>query len=268
MSWILAAEGGHHTFGGPFAAPTLTELFEFPALFGDGTLFRFDRIILIMLFMTLAAAAFMTFGLGPAKVVPGKLQAAAEAIVGFVRDQIIHPVMGKDGLPFLPLLLTIFLFVWFNNLAGILPFVNFPPTSRMAFPALLSVLIYVTFIVTGLVKQGPRYLLEVAFPPGVPKALYILVTPIELVSTFLVRPLTLAVRLFANMMAGHILLTIIFLAAYSFLGSSLAGFPVGVISLAGAVLFTGFELLVGFLQAYIMTILAAVYIGGALHPEH
>ncbi len=157
--------------------------------------------------------------------------------------------------------------MWINNLFEIIPFINFPPTSRMALPAMLAGLIWLVFIGVGLVKQGPKYFWNVAFPPGVPKAIYLLVTPIELVSTFIVRPLTLAVRLFANMMAGHIILTIIFLTIHAFLFSG-RGTPIGLVALAAAPLLIGFELLVGVLQAYIMTILAAVYIGSSIHPEH
>ena len=265
MSPILASTAG---LGDPFVPPELGELFEWPALFLEGTPFAVNRVVLIMLLATLIAMGFMLVALGNPKVVPGKLQAAAEGLVDFIRNEIALQVMGHDGLKFVPFLTTIFLFVWLNNLFGIIPFVNFPPTSRMAYPALLAVLIYVVFVVVGIVKQGPKYFLNVAFPPGVPAPIYLLVTPIEIVSTFVVRPLTLAVRLFANLMAGHILLTIIFLAIHSFIASSPAGFPVGLIALLASPLLVGFELLVGVLQAYIMTILAAVYIGSSLHAEH
>jgi F-type H+-transporting ATPase subunit a len=123
------------------------------------------------------------------------------------------------------------------------------------------------FIGVGVKHNGLRYFKEALFPPGVPKALYILVTPIEFVSTVLVRPLSLSVRLFANMLAGHLLLVsfAVISAALWSVSLSLIILPFSFALLVGL---TGFEILVGFLQAFIFTILAAVYIGSSLHPEH
>jgi F-type H+-transporting ATPase subunit a len=135
-------------------------------------------------------------------------------------------------------------------------------------PATLALLVWLLFNGVGVMNQGlGGYLKSSLFPPGVPKALYILVTPIEFVSTFLVRPFSLAVRLFANMLAGHILLvTFAVLSAALWVAQWYAVFlPLPALML---VFLTGFEILVAFLQAYIFTILAAVYIGGAMHPEH
>jgi F-type H+-transporting ATPase subunit a len=265
VTGVLAAT--EHGINDPFVVPPVLELFEFPAIFFEGTPFAINRTVLIVLFATLLAMALMAFAFRSPKVVPGKAQAAAEGLVGFIREQIAVQVMGPEGLPWVPFLTTIFLFVWINNIFEVVPLVNFPATSRMAIPAFLAGLIWLAFFITGLVKQGPRYIWNVAFPPGVPWPIYILVTPIELVSTFIVRPLTLAVRLFANLVAGHIILTIIFLTIQAFLFSG-SGTPVGLVALAAAPLLIGFELVVGVLQAYIMTILAAVYIGSSLHAEH
>jgi len=132
-------------------------------------------------------------------------------------------------------------------------------------------IVWVIFIVVGFKHQGSGYLKSSLFPPGVPKALYVLVTPIEFISTFLVRPFSLAVRLFANMLAGHILLvTFALLTDAMFTAQTKQLFlkPLGVLPLAMLIFLTAFEVLVGFLQAYIFTILTAVYIGGATHPEH
>jgi len=262
---VLATEAGINE---PFVVPDpITELFDFPAIWFDGTLLAINRTVLITLFASLLGAALLMTAFSRPRVVPGKLQAAGEALVETIRDQIALQVMGPEGRAWVPYLTLIFVWVWLNNIFGIIPLVNFPATSRMALPLIATVLIYLTFIVMGIVKQGPRYFLEVAFPPGVPKAIYILVTPIEIISTFVVRPLTLAVRLFANMVAGHILLTIIFLAIQAFLFSGL-GTPIGLVALLAAPLIIAFELVVGILQAYIMTMLAAVYIGSSIHPEH
>ena len=124
------------------------------------------------------------------------------------------------------------------------------------------------FIAVGIKHQGPlHYFGGALFPPGVPKALYLLVTPIELISTFLVRPFSLAVRLFANMLAGHILLVTFGVLTITLFSATLLVLALP-FSFFMLVALTGFEMMVAFLQAYIFTILAAVYIGGALHPEH
>jgi len=148
------------------------------------------------------------------------------------------------------------------------PFWQMPGNARMAMPLFLALLVWLVFNVVGVIKQGPfGYLKSVLFPPGVPKALYLLVTPIEFISTFLVRPFSLAVRLFANMLAGHILL-VTFGVLTAALWAAQWYVVIAPASFAMLVLMMAFEILVSFLQAYIFTILAAVYIGGALHPEH
>jgi F-type H+-transporting ATPase subunit a len=159
-------------------------------------------------------------------------------------------------------------FIFVNNIFGILPFVNFPTTSRMAIPALLAVLVWILFNVAGIRAQGlGGYLKSSLFPSGVPPALYILVTPIEFVSTFLVRPLTLSVRLAANMIAGHLILTIFFLGT-AYLAWKPATIPFAIPAFALSLFLVAFEVLVAVLQAYIFTILTAVYVGLAIHPEH
>ena len=138
----------------------------------------------------------------------------------------------------------------------------------MALPAFFSLLVWVIFNAVGIWKQGFfHYFKGIMFPPGVPKFLYILVTPIELVSVIFVRPLSLAVRLFANMLAGHLVL-VTFAVISAALWVQKINLVILPFSFLLLVALTGFEVLVSFLQAFIFTILAAVYIGGALHPEH
>ena len=270
MTPILAAV----EYGGEWHMPEpINELFEFPAMFGAGTFYAFNRVALLTLLASFIAATLFLIAFRKPKLVPNRFQAACEGLVEFVRDQIAVEAMGSEGVKWVPFLTTIFLFVWVNNLFEIVPFINFPPTSRMALPAFLAMLVYVTFIVQGFKHQGFAYLKNTLFPPGAPKALYLLLTPIELISTFVARPLTLAVRLFANLLAGHIILTLIFITIHAFLTipgltDFSKGFPIGVIALLAAPLLIGFELVVGLLQAYIFTILTAVYIGGSIHPEH
>ncbi len=261
-------------YGGPWELPPVNELFEFPAWFFAGTPIAFNRVALLTLVASFLAGLLFVVAFRKPTIVPGKLQAACEALVQFIREQIALQVMGADGLRWVPLLTTIFIFVWLNNLFEVIPFINFPPTSRMAIPAFLAIMVYVLFIVTGIKAQGlAGYFKTTLFPPGAPKPLYLLLTPIEFISNFVARPLTLAVRLFANLLAGHIILTLIFITIHAFLtipgvtGFSI-GFPIGVVALLASPLLIGFELVVGLLQAYIFTILTAVYIGGSLHPEH
>jgi F-type H+-transporting ATPase subunit a len=260
-------------YGGEWNLPPVNELFEFePFLFQD-TLLAFNRVALLTLLASAIAAALFFFAFRKPKLVPGRFQSACEAIVEFVREQIAVQAMGHEGVKWVPLLTTIFLFVWINNLFEIVPFINFPPTSRMALPAFLAIMVYLLFIFQGFKHQGFGYLKNTLFPPGAPVALYVLLTPIEFISTFIARPLTLAVRLFANLLAGHIILTLIFITIHAFLTipgltDFSIGFPIGVVALIAAPLLIGFELVVGLLQAYIFTILTAVYVGSSIHPEH
>ena len=263
MTPLLAAV----EYGGPWVLPPVNELFEWPAFWFEGTPFAFNRVALLTLLASLVAATLFLVAFRKPKLVPGRFQSACEGLVEFIREQIAIEAMGPDGVKWVPLLTTIFLFVWINNLFEIIPFINFPPTSRMALPAMLAGFVYLMFVFMGFKSQGFGYLKNTLFPPGAPKALYLLLTPIEFISTFIARPLTLAVRLFANLLAGHIILALIFITIHSFLVIG-KGLPIGVVALVAAPLLIGFELVVGLLQAYIFTILTAVYIGGSIHPEH
>jgi F-type H+-transporting ATPase subunit a len=201
-------------------------------------------------------------------LVPTGVQNITESIVEFVRDGIILQTMGPEGLPWLPFLTSLFCFILFANIFEVIPFIQFPAPARMAIPMSLAVLVWFLFNYMGIKHQGLLgYLKSSLFPPGVPKALYLLVTPIELLSTFIVRPFSLAVRLFANELAGHLLLvTFAVLSAALFTRSVVAVIlPLPAVML---VLLTAFEILVAVLQAFIFTILTAVYLGGAMHPEH
>ena len=200
---------------------------------------------------------------------PKGIRNLAESMVEFIENQIIMPTMGKDGLGWTPFMLSLFAFIYLCNLPGIIPIVYMPATARIAIPLFLSLLVWVIFIGVGFKHQGPKYIKNSLMPPGVPGPLYILVIPIEFISTFLVRPFSLTVRLFANMLAGHILLVTFSLLTEELIQSdTLVLKPVAILPFFMLMFITAFEVLVGFLQAYIFTILAAVYIGGAAHPEH
>jgi F-type H+-transporting ATPase subunit a len=220
--------------------------------------------------MFLAAAIVIGVFLAAAArpgLVPRGVRNLVEVVIEFVRDQIAVQVIGDDGRRWAPFLTAMFSFLLVGNLFGVIPGIQFPINGRMAIPAFLAVLVWILFNVAGIRAQGMGYFKNALFPPGVPKAMYILLTPIEFVSTFLLRPFTLSVRLLANMMAGHLILAIFFLGtAYLLAQPSTIPFAVPAFGLSVALI--GFELLVAVLQAYIFTILTAVYIGGAIHPDH
>ena len=251
--------------------PPISHLVEWPDFAFQGTNFALNKIGLITLLAALLT--MLLFGIAGSRgaLVPRGVQNLVESSVDFVQEGIVMQTMGAEGLHrkwVMPFLTSMFWFIFFCNITSIIPPFSMPASARMAIPAFLAILVWVVFNVVGVANQGLfGYLKSSLFPPGVPKALYILVTPIELISTFLVRPFSLAVRLFANTLAGHILLvTFGVLSSALIQPNALAiAAPLPILML---LFLTGFELLVAFLQAYIFTILTAVYIGGAMHPEH
>jgi F-type H+-transporting ATPase subunit a len=251
--------------------PPISHLVEWPDIALDGSLFAINKIVLIYLLAVAATLALFLVGGRRAALVPTGAQNVVEASVDFINDGIIMQTIGPEGLRkrwLQPYLMSVFFFVLFCNITEIIPGLQMPANARMAMPMALALIVWLLFNAVGVLNQGlGGYLKSSLFPPGVPKALYVLVTPIELISVFLVRPFSLAVRLFANMLAGHILLvTFAVLSAALWVREWYAVFlPLPALML---VFLTAFEILVAFLQAYIFTILAAVYIGGAMHPEH
>jgi F-type H+-transporting ATPase subunit a len=260
--------------GPGFHVPEVTHLFTFAPFFTfeiGGITFRVTFVTIVMFVLTgLVAALFLAAFRRPA-VIPSPLQNAVEAGVDAVRENIVLPTIGPDGERYMPLLTGMFFFVFAMNFMEVVPGIQFPLSSRMAIPAFFAFLSYVIFNYLGIKTQGPmKYFKNSLIIPGVPKPILPLLIVIELFSTFVFRPITLAVRLFANMMAGHVMLTIFFLASGYFLyrSDSLFLHILSPAPFALAVILTGFEMFIGLIQAFIITILTAVYIGGALHPEH
>ncbi len=245
--------------------PPIEELLEWKDMFGIP---GFNKVALLCVLSTLIVIAFFLFAGRRRELVPRGIQNIAESTVEFVENSIIMQTMGPEGLYWLPFLLTMFTFLLVANLFELVPFIQFPATARMAVPLPLALFVFLLFVIMGIKRQGMGgYLKSTLVPPGVPKPLYVLVVPIELFSTFLMRPFSLAVRLFANMLAGHLLLvTFALLSAALFTKSvMIVLLPLPVAMLVAV---TVFELLVAVLQAFIFTILAAVYIGEAMHPQH
>jgi F-type H+-transporting ATPase subunit a len=261
LAFVGPNEGG---FGQNEIGP---QIFQTPCLIGHGAN-CFNRVSGLMVLAALIVIALFLLAFRDPQVVPRGLQNAMEAVVDFIRNGIVMEVMGAEGLGWVPFLTAMFMFIFVCNLFEILPLINFPATSRIAIPAFLAIIVWFCYNVVGVRSQGlGGYLRSTLFPPGVPPALYLLVTPIEFVSTFIVRPFSLSVRLLGNMFAGHLILTIFALGTvYLLLKPATAIFSPFAFALT--VFLTAFELLVAVLQAYIFTILSAVYIGGAMHAEH
>jgi len=250
---------------GVFEFPPIDELFRWKDIVFKDTPFAINKTSLLVL---ISSALILIIFIGASrkmKPVPSGMQNVVEATYEFVDKGITRDVIGNDATRFTPFLGSLFLFVLFLNIWEIIPGLQFPPTSRIAIPLFLALMVYVLYWFLGFKHQGMKYLTGHLFPPGVPWPLYILLTPIEFIQIAVVRPFSLAVRLFANMMAGHIMLTALsLLTAYALKNAPIIF--LGPFALSVGV--TAFELLVGFLQAYIFTLLTAVYIADSLHPEH
>jgi F-type H+-transporting ATPase subunit a len=204
-------------------------------------------------------------------VAPTGVRNLAEAGVDFIEDQIVMQTIGRDGLGWTPFLLTLFIFVYLCNLPGVIPILQFPATARMAIPFFLALVVWLVYNTVGFKHNGLSYLGGMLWPRNVPVAMRPLVGLIEFLSNIILRPFSLAVRLFANMLAGHMLLVTFALLADALLFAETKQLllkPLTILPLFMLLFLTAFEILVGLLQAYIFTILTGVYIGLARHPEH
>lgn len=264
---ILAAETAEATEGKAFETPEAGLLFNFGPLY-DGAPAWLTFPMVMMTVLTLLLGVFFWKAFSKPAIVPVGAQNLGEAGVDFVKNQISDPVLGPEGTKWTPFLSIMFFWVLILNLMGIIPGVQFPITSRMAIPAMLAILAWIIYNAIGIRNQGPiGYFKNMMFPPGVPKPIYILLAPIELISTIIVRPLTLAVRLFANMVAGHMILAVLFIGTAVFWESTI-GKVTFVLPFTFGVVMTGFEIFVAGMQAFIFTILTAVYIAGAQEAHH
>jgi len=255
--------------GGEFHGPSLTDFFP-PAILFENTPFEINRIMLIRFLAVAVLILLFWLGTRKMRIVPGRGQSIVEMAVGFVRNNIVIDTLGeREGKRFVPLLVSMFFLIIFLNITGIIPFLNIAGSAVLGLPLVLALVAYIAFIYAGVKKHPGAFFKNALFPSGVPWLVYIVVTPIELVSTFLLRPVTLALRLLMNMVAGHMLLVLCFSATQFFLftaGSWFSLFSIG--TFAFGFVFTLFEILVAVLQAYVFTLLTAVYINLALVEEH
>lgn len=246
--------------------PPLSHITNWPEFFGDDT-WGVNKVVLVYALALLLTSAIFILG-NKKQLVPTGMQNVAEVAVEFVEDGIVMDTMGPAGRKYTPLLLSFFFFVFFTNILGLVPMIQMPATARIGLPLFLALFAYVVYHGAGFKEHGPiGYLKHALVPPGVPPALLLLIIPIEFISKFLVQPFSHTVRLFANLLAGHILLV-----TFGVLSTALWGFGPGLLILplpaVALVAFTAFEVLVAFLQAYVFTLLAGVYIGAAISHEH
>jgi F-type H+-transporting ATPase subunit a len=247
----------------------IEEIFPISTLGGDGSegsgwslgftnssLFMVLTVALISLYLILSSAG--------KKVIPGRAQLLSELTYEFVAGM-VRSSAGTAGMKFFPLVFCLFTFIFVGNMFGMVPYF-FTFTSHIIVTFALSMLVFLTVIIYGFVKNGPKFL-KLFVPAGVPAYILPIVTPIEIIS-FLSRPISLSVRLFGNILAGHITLKVFtgFVVTMSSLG--FLGFLGSALPLIMAVALTGLEFLVGAVQAYVFAVLTCMYLNDAIHPSH
>lgn len=267
MSLLLATGLLPVAEGGGFETPGPADFWQ--PLIGTGD-YALTRPAIVLVLSVVALVWFFVTMSRRLALVPGKSQFVAESVYGLVRNGLARDIIGsRDFLKFVPMLFTMFLMILANNLFGVLPFVQFPTFSRIGFPIALTLVVYVVYQTVAIRRKGVFGYLKSLVPPGVPGWLRPLMFVLEFITYFVSRPLSLALRLFGNMFAGHLLLLIFTLGGeYLLLHGAPAIKVSGIISFAFAIVMSFFEVLVEFLQAYIFTLLAALYIAGAVADEH
>jgi F-type H+-transporting ATPase subunit a len=257
----LAAEGS------TYEAPGVSDFWQ--PLIGEGA-FAITRASVVIILSVALISWLLLAGTKRMAVVPNRKQAATEVTYGLVRDGVGRDIIGsKEFLRFVPLLFTLFTLIIVNNVFSIIPVVQFPTMSRVAFPAALALFVFCVYHWIGIRKHGFLGYWKSLVPPGLPVALIPYIFILELITDLFTRPVTLALRLFGNMFAGHLLLVLFigggeYMIQHGAFGIKIAGIG----SLGMGFVMTVFEILVQVLQAYIFTLLTAIYIAGALADEH
>jgi F-type H+-transporting ATPase subunit a len=254
----VLADGCHLFSGCGFPAPS-PDSFVFRPLFSIGG-FHFTWPMLLALISAGAVCGFFGYAFRAPKLVPRGSQNIGELGYLFIRDQIARPMIGKEGDRFVPFLVSLFFFIWVANLMSILPIAEFPVMSKIGFPIAIMAMVYLTYWFQAIRHKGFFGFLKSTIPSGVPLFALVILIPVEWARVLLIQPFTLAVRLFANMFSGHMLLAT-FMAATWYLASASIGALFAAGSLVMVVVLTAFELLIQALQAYIFTMLTAQYIG-------
>ena len=250
--------------------PPSVEDFYLPSIlpWGEHDNYWFTKITALVWLTTALIIIFFLVTYRKPQLVPTKKQWLAESVYGFVRNNIAVEMIGPAGVRFAPYLTTLFTFILLNNFWGIVPLVQISPNSHIAFPAMLAAVSYVMFIWVGIRHHGFVKYMKVSLIPPAPWFILPLLIPIEFFSNFLVRPFSLAVRLFANMFAGHMLLLVFTLGGFAMLNANAWFLPFSLLSWVLTIALTFLEFLVICLQAYVFTVLTASYVQGALADEH
>lgn len=248
----------------------IQDIFSLGTVGGDGTEgsglhFAFTNSSLFMVITVLTISAFLILASSGKRVVPGRAQLLAELTYEFVAGM-VRSSAGKEGMKFFPLVFSLFTFIFVANMFGMVPYF-FTVTSHIIVTFALSMLVFVTVILYGFIKNGPKFL-KLFVPAGVPGYILPIVTPIEVIS-FLSRPISLSVRLFGNILAGHITLKVFTgFMVMMIAGLGAFGWFASILPLIMAVAITGLEFLVGSVQAYVFAVLTCMYLNDAIHPSH
>ena len=252
-----------------FEPPSIDDFFPAPFAL-QGTPFELNRVMMVRLIMACALVLVFVIGAARARVVPGRFQNALEMILGFVRKNVAEEILGPDfGRRYAPVLTTIFLGVLFLNISGVIPGLQIASTGVVGMPLVFAIVSYIVFFYAGVRTNGVgRYIKGSLAPTGVPGFLYPLIIPIEFLSNLIMRPVTLTIRLLANMVSGHFLLALCY-AATSALFLHAAGVlkGLGAVTFGVALAFVLFEVFVAALQAYIFALLTAVYIESSINTH-
>jgi F-type H+-transporting ATPase subunit a len=224
----------------------------------------FTNSALWMSIAVVTSITFLTLSMRPKALVPGRAQMLSETIYGFVANMIRENI-GTKGMEYFPLVFTLFMVVLMGNMLGMVPY-SFTYTSHLIVTAAMAVAIFLMVLVIGIVRHGTHFF-HLFLPPGVPAWLIPLIIPIEVLS-FLVRPVTLSVRLFANMMAGHLVLKVFAGFCVAMLGMGAIGWVAAMVPALFNVALITFEFLIAFLQAYVFTILTCIYLKDTIEIGH
>jgi F-type H+-transporting ATPase subunit a len=263
---LAAAAGGCHIFGGcGYPAPGLQD-FNFQTLFSIGR-WNVTKPELVAIICVIVIIAFFWAAFAKPRLIPGRTQSLGELGILAVRDHIVRPVLGKKGDTYMPFLVSLFFWIFVMNIMELIPIIQFPPMSRIGFVWPLVFMVYGLYWYLGVRTKGVFGYLKSWIPSGVPIGILPLIALIEILKYFVFQPFTLGVRLFANMFAGHLLLSIFMVATWY-----LTSLSIGLLYAAGSLVMVFFvfvlELLVDVLQAFIFTTLTATYIADSLEHGH
>lgn len=246
----------------------ITDIFKIGTFGGDGTAgsgvnIAFTNSALFMVLTVGAIGLFLIWGTARRAIVPGRMQLMGEMTYEFVANM-VRNTAGHDGMKFFPLVFSLFMFILFANLFGMFPYF-FTVTSHLIVTVMMALIVFLTVVIYGVWKNGLKFF-KLFFPSGIPWPVLIIVTPIEVLS-FLSRPVSHSLRLFGNILAGHIVLKVFGGMVVALLGAGAWGFA-AILPFGMAVALTGLEFLVAALQAFVFAVLTCVYLHDAMHPGH